>query len=161
MNMAAAIFCSAFFLVVLFPAFASAESIFLKDGSIVEGRISHETDAMVRFEIAKGGTRDISRADIIRISNDSGFRSRQFLNKVDGSALEAYIVEQDSRYYTYRVNLHSPEELKILKTEVATVTKRKQRFGATEDPSLTSVFLANGQIVEGKAFCRFPRYCAS
>ena len=102
-----------------------AESVFLKDGSIVEGKISKEDDNQVVVKIASGETQKILRTDILRTLFHYKYKDKKFLSKTDGTEIEAYIVDEDAENYICRTNLNSADEMKILKDDIKSISKEK------------------------------------
>lgn len=123
------------FLLINFPAIllllfslntlSFGESIFLKDGNILEGKISKENDKKITITLSEDETREIDRKDIIRTVYHSNYKDKRYLTKMDGTVIEVYIVDEDKTGYIYRVKLDSPDEVRISKDEVDGISKRK------------------------------------
>lgn len=101
------------------------ESVFLKDGNILEGKISKENDKKITITLSEDETREIDRKDIIRTVYHGNYKDKRYLTKMDGTVIEVYIVDEDKAGYTYRVKLDSPDEVRIAKDEVDGISKRK------------------------------------
>lgn len=101
------------------------ESVFLKDGNILEGKISKENDKKITITLLTDETREIERKDIIRTIYHSNYKDKKYLTKMDGTVLEVYIVDEDKTVYFYRLKLDSPDEVRIAKDEVDGISKRK------------------------------------
>ena len=120
---AAGLLTAAFFM--LAAVSAHAESLFLKDGKIVEGKIAKETDAEVTLDLAGGGTRTIQRAQLLRVLYQSSYKEKRYISLLNGTELEGYIVDEDNSNYTYRADLSSAAEAKISKEEINGIFKNK------------------------------------
>lgn len=110
------------FVCLCFPAFA--EFIFLKDGSILEGKVLSETNTQMKVNV-DGTTRDIARNKILRVLFDAEFKKYVYLKKSDGKTVEGYIVDQDAENYTVREKLESPAEFPVEKKDIVAVSKEK------------------------------------
>ncbi len=94
---------------------AFAESVFLKDGSIIEGDIVKETDKATTVKTKEGKTVTIQRKDILRTLVNESYKTKMYIMKSNKEVLGVYIVEEDNESYTYRTELQSAEEYKINK----------------------------------------------
>lgn len=124
----AMIFSAVFILIVTGSAYA--ESLFLKDGSITEGSVVTETDKSVKFKFADGKLKEIPRIDILRVLHHTDYNQKRYIYKTDTSLVEAFIVDEDKLTYTYRIDLNSPNEFKMLKNEIETISKKKLEFAS-------------------------------
>lgn len=102
-----------------------AESIFLKDGRIVEGKVVTETDKNILIKTADGKTQHIQRTTILRTLFKEDYKTKRYLNKMDGTTIEVYIVDEDDASYTYRLELNSAQEVRISKEDVDSISRRK------------------------------------
>ena len=108
------------------PAAASEfSSVFLKDGSILEGKIISDKANVLKINLLSGKQMDIQRKDVLRILNNEEHKQKQYIYKTDGKIIEAFIVDEDSNSYTYRREYDSADEVKIAKNEINTVSKKK------------------------------------
>ncbi len=110
-------------IVLLFSSTLFAESVFIKDGSIVEGEIIKEDDFKIELKISSGETKVILRTDVLRALFHVRYKEKKIINKTDGTRIEAYIVDEDGDSHTYRSELDSTEEIKILKDEIYQISK--------------------------------------
>lgn len=115
---------------LIFSISAHAESIFLKDGTIAEGTIESETDKVVKLKTVEGKLRDIPRRDVLRTLHHTDYTQKKYIYKTDKSLVEAFVVDEDKLTYTYRVDLNSASEFKILKSEINTISKTKIEFAS-------------------------------
>ena len=100
-----------------------AESIFLKDGRIIEGDIIKETDKAMDVKLPDGKKMTIPRKDIIRTLVQDSYKTKMYIMKADKTVLPVYIVEEDNESYTCRIELQSAEEFHINKSEVLFISK--------------------------------------
>ncbi len=101
-----------------------AEFVFLKNGRIIEGNIVSESpyDMIV---LERGGKRStISRRNIMRVLYTQLYRGRLYIQKIDGSVIEAFIVDEDQEHYILRSALDSPREFSIRRDEVLFMTRK-------------------------------------
>ena len=108
---------------VFFIGIAHAESIFLKDGRIIEGDIIKETDKAMDVKLPDGKKMTIPRKDIIRTLLQDSYKTKMYIMKADKTVLPVYIVEEDNESYTCRIELQSTEEFHINKAEVLFISK--------------------------------------
>jgi formylglycine-generating enzyme required for sulfatase activity len=106
-------------------SFLFAEAVFTKDGSIVEGKILRESRPSVQIKLSDGKVKDVPRSEILRILYHDNYKNKRYMTKMDGTVIEVYIVDEDKTSYTYRMNIDSPEEIKILKDDVDSISRRK------------------------------------
>jgi hypothetical protein len=113
------------FIFLLLPCSLSAESVFLKNGDIIEGMILKETGSSIEINMSDKNTRKIARSDVIRILYHGNYKNRKYLTKTDGTVIEVYIVDEDAKGYTYRISLNSPLEKYISKDDVDSISRKK------------------------------------
>ncbi|HNX59494.1 MAG TPA: hypothetical protein PKK43_10375 [Spirochaetota bacterium] len=103
-----------------------AESVFLLDGSIVEGKIVRENDSGVMLR-KYSDSREVSFKynDIIRISYDNDYRKKSYIRLKNGKVLSGYIVEQTKTHYICRTSLNSPNESRFGKDDVVTLSQEQ------------------------------------
>lgn len=106
-----------------------AESIFLKDGSIIEGKIIKETDKSATIDLGWGRTKEILRKDVLRIIFDLEYKNKKYIHKKGGDVLAVFIVNENFETYTYRTELLSVNETIIYKLQVDFVSKIKLESG--------------------------------
>ena len=117
-------------MICIFGATAlSAESIFLKNGAIIEGKIVKDTDKTTVVKTAEGNKQTISRSDILRTIYNEDYKEKRFLNQMDGTSIEVYIVDEDDISYTYRADISSSRETVIKKSDVESISKLKRDKG--------------------------------
>nr|HPO44914.1 hypothetical protein [Spirochaetota bacterium] len=84
---------------ILYPAALAAESVFLKDGSIVEGRVVRENDREVQLALSAGGRRSIPRGEILRTVYHEEYKQKRFIYLMSGEMIEGFIVDEDRETY--------------------------------------------------------------
>jgi|GEM_PF-3376623 len=132
-----------------------SESVFLKNGEIVTGKIQ---DIPGKKSILIG-KRKISRSQIIRINITDDHKNKRYFYTRKGTVIEGYVVKEDIDRYRYRLKLKSPVEKTILRKNIYFATLKKifleegKKMPRVEPPVTSSrshgVFLKNGQIIEG------------
>lgn len=100
-----------------------AESIFLKDGSIIEGEIVRENDRAMDIRLQDGAIKTIQRKDILRTLISTRYKTKMYIMMNDKTVLSAYIVEEDADHYICRTDLQSPDEFSIRKDAVLLLSK--------------------------------------
>ncbi|MFH0977196.1 MAG: fibronectin type III domain-containing protein [Spirochaetota bacterium] len=111
-----------FFFIMANTAFA--EYVFLRDGSIVKCKIESETAATITARLADGKQMTISPKNVIRILYTELYMGKIFINKTDGTVIEAYMVDEDQTTYTLRKELYKPQEFIIKRDEVLFTTRK-------------------------------------
>ncbi len=108
----------------------SAEFVFINDGSIIQGTIVGDTAGAITFTTKSGETKVIPRNKIMRILYTEFYMGKIFVNKIDGSVLEVYMVDEDTNTYTFRKDITKPIEF-VLKREEVLFTTRTNPVGLT------------------------------
>ncbi len=103
----------------------NAESVFMNDGSIIEGKVIRDTDKFISIKPPAGPVRDIQRKDLIRVLYSDDYKNKVYIYKLDDSMVEGYIVYEDAANYTIRENIASKNELTISKEKVNYISKKK------------------------------------
>lgn len=113
-------------IIVILPCVSLfAESVFLKNGTIYEGKVVKENDKSITV-ISEDQTKiEMQRSNIIRIVFHKNYLNKRYLRKTDGTVLEIYLVDEDTNSYTYRTELISPHEVIISKNDVDAIAKSK------------------------------------
>jgi hypothetical protein len=120
---------------------ARAEHVFLKDGSILEGSIERDNPASISLRLRDGRTQIIERSNIMRILYTETYMGKIHLQKIDGTSLEGYIVDEDQQTFTIRKDIKRPEEFTIKREEIL-FTTRKNPVALTGRPGLDSIDLS-------------------
>jgi fibronectin type 3 domain-containing protein len=101
-----------------------AEYIFLKDGSILTGKIEYETATAVSFLKNDGKRLLVEPKNILRVLYTELYMGRVYVQKIDGKGLEVFMVDEDQEYYTFRHELYKPEEIRIKRTDVLFMARK-------------------------------------
>jgi hypothetical protein len=115
---------------LMFAKASFAESIFLSGGSIIEGKIINENDRMITIGLIDKRTQDIERKNILRIIYNEDYKKRVYIQKMDDSIIEGYVVDETQDSYIIRNDLISAYETKIPKSDVNGILKSKEGFKA-------------------------------
>lgn len=113
----------AIFLLCL-PAMLYAESLFLKDGSIIEGKIKKDTDTEVIITY-HGQEKSVPRNQVIRVLYTEEYKALVYIFLKDNTIIEGHIVEESRDGYLYRPRLEAPEEKTIKKEDLRFISQEK------------------------------------
>ena len=137
-----------------------AESVFLKDGSIVEGAITAETSTTLTVIMPNKLKTEIPRTEIIRVLQNGDYKKPATIRKKDGTEMTIYIVEERNDAYIARTALTSPNEISIPKQDIQEfVGKRPQvtlksggkRTYTPKEAATTSLIpIRSGSLLVGK-----------
>jgi hypothetical protein len=108
----------------MLPAVLKAEALFLKNGSILEGKIAKDTDREVVITI-NNKPRTVPRKDILRVLYNDEYKSQVYFFMTDNSIIEGHLVDETRDSYTYRTKLSSAAEKTVSKDAVRFVSKEK------------------------------------
>lgn len=97
---------------------ANAESIFLKDGSIIDGVVVRDAEKNITIKLKDGRMSVIERKKIKRILYTQLYMGKVYIQRFDGVGIEAYMVDEDQTTYTFRKDLYSPEEFTLKRSDV-------------------------------------------
>ena len=125
---------------ILFNSPAMAEFVFLKDGSILTGKIESESPVAINFLANDGKKHILNPKNIMRILYTDLYMGKILINKIDGTVLEAYMVDEDQTSYTFRKDLYKPVEFTIKRDEVL-FTARKNPVSLTGQAEGESISL--------------------
>lgn len=112
-----------FITILLLPAALMAESVFLKDGSITEGRITRETNSIIIIRTGSG-QETIKRQNILRIIYNNEYKKIKYIYLNNGTNIKGYIVGENRNSYIIRGNLGSPNERTIAKEDINGILNR-------------------------------------
>ncbi len=105
-------------MVVVFHTQLSAEFVFHKDGSIIEGSILSDTDKSVIVITKDKKQKLFPREKIIRILYGKLKTGKVYIQKRDGEGITAFVVDKDQDSYTFRNDLYKPEEFTLNRSDV-------------------------------------------
>jgi hypothetical protein len=109
---------AALLLFIIAPSQLSAETIFLKDGNIVEGAVIGDAADAVTVRKKDKKTQIIPRNNILRILYTELYMGKVYVQKIDGKGIICYVVDEDKDSYTFRNDLFKPEEFKLRRDQV-------------------------------------------
>ncbi|MBN2401070.1 MAG: fibronectin type III domain-containing protein [Spirochaetes bacterium] len=124
MNQKINIIIFSFFFFITTATSLFAEYVFLKDGSIVKCRIETETKTSITARLPNGKMTTFNPRNVLRILYTELYMGKIFVNKTDGTVIEAYMVDEDQTTYTFRKDLYKPQEFKIRRDEVLFTTRK-------------------------------------
>ncbi len=114
----------------------SAEAVFLKDGSIINGTIVSDGATSVTVRMTDKKLKSIPRSEIIRILYTELKMGKIYIQKRDGKGVVAYMVDEDRESYTFRLDLYKPEEFTLKRSAVLFIAEKNpsglQVVGDTE-----------------------------
>lgn len=113
--------CSLLALIIVLAAGAlelRAEYIFTSDGAIHYGRIVSENANTIVLLTDENKKETYKRADIIRILYTKLKMAKVFIQKRDGKAVIAFIVDEDQETYTCRTDLYKTEEFTLKRGDI-------------------------------------------
>ncbi len=147
--------CLALALVIIAAASstASAEYIFIKDGSIIEGAITGQTEHTVSVSLSQGGKRTIANSTIIRTLYRNDFLYRQSVKLYSGETFRGFLVDETQDAYKFRTELFSTSE-RIVKKDSVIYLQKKELYsleGVKEKEysilDFTPVFILRGAVI--------------
>ncbi len=118
-------FIKIFILILLLSAFPlRAELLFLKDGSIIKGKIISNTKKEIIIQDEQDNELSYPRKKIMRIVNKNLKSGKLVIQKSDGIIIEAFMVDEDQDGYIFRKELNNPEEFTLKKSEVLVISEK-------------------------------------
>jgi len=112
---------------------ALAESIFLKDGSILEGKLQGENESAYTVALPNGIKAEIPRSSVLRVVRGEEYKRQVYIYKKDGTELRAHIVFEDNDAYTVRKQIHNADEILVRKSDVREISaQRMSRYSSTD-----------------------------
>ncbi len=103
---------------------ASAEVVFLKDGSIFDGTIVSDGAKSIILRDKQKKTKTIQRSDILRILYTELKMGKIYIQKRDGKGIVAFMVDEDRESYTFRMDLYKPEEFILKRSDVLFISEK-------------------------------------
>ncbi len=113
-----------FFAAILLMLFTSplyAESIFLKDGSIIEGKVQSDSGNEITILMQNQLKITIPKDRVLRRLETNEYKRLVEIKKSNGSSITGYIVDQDSDKIKLRMNLSSSSETELNKKDILSV----------------------------------------
>ncbi|MCX7677873.1 MAG: hypothetical protein N2316_01510 [Spirochaetes bacterium] len=110
-------------LIISFALPLIAESILLKDGTVIEGDITKETDMAMYVKLLDAKKITIQRKDVLRTLVNNTYKTKMYITKNDKTVLPVYIVGEDNEKYGCRKELQSADEFVVNKDDVMFISK--------------------------------------
>ena len=136
-----------------------AVSLFLRDGSTAEGKLSASGDDSITLETSPGRTQSFAKRSVNRIAAGDDYKKVAVLHLTGGRVARGYIVEENDRGIVFRESLYSPEEREVPAGDIRYMEIKKFRMldkksgdgpVKRESSPMSSVFLKDGTIIEGR-----------
>ncbi len=148
-------------LAVLAPALpAAAENIFMKDGSIQEGKIVSDATDYITIKDKTGKEKNIERRLILRILYTSLNLSKLYVQKRNGESFVAYLVDEDRDDYLFRKDLYKPVEFKVSRKDVLFMSEKNPsalKGDASSDEIALSWLAPYGQVKVYKIYMKMKK----
>lgn len=161
-NIAVAIFTIALIILTTVTSPLFAESVFLKDGSIVEGAVTAETATTLTITTSNRLKTEIPRTEILRVLTDNDYKKPSTIRKKDGSEITGHVVEERTDAFIVRMTLSSPNELSISKQDIrefvgkqptVTLKSKGPRIYTPKEAAQTSIIpIRSGSLLVGKDY---------
>jgi len=132
--------CLSFLFFALFLNVAFAETVYLKDGQVLDGKIVGETTNEITVQ-TKFQTKRINRDNILRIMYGERKMEKIYLLMNDGTTQTGFLVDQDAAQVIIRDHENSPDEHSIPKSTI------KQMSNSDIVPLDPSIFVRSGMFV--------------
>ena len=148
------------FAVLLLVLPAGAENIFMKDGSIQEGKIISDATDYLLIKDKTGKEKKIERRHILRILYTSLNLSKLYVQKRDGGSFVAYLVDEDRDDYLFRADLYKPVEFKVSRKDVLFMSEKNPsalKGDATSDEIALSWLPPYGQVKVYKIYMKMKK----
>jgi len=100
-----------------------AEYVFLKDGAIIKCTVESETPKGMLVRLPSGKTMTISNRDILRTLYTELYMGKIHIQKVDGTSVDAYQVDEDQQSITFRKEINKPEEFTLKRDDILFTTR--------------------------------------
>jgi hypothetical protein len=130
-------FCLSTMLLSLFLNSAFAETVYLKDGQVLDGKIIGETTSEITVR-TKFMTKRINRDNILRIMYGERKMEKIYLLMNDGTTQTGFLVDQDASQVIIRDQENSPQERSIPKSTI------RQMSNSDIVPLDPSIFIRSG-----------------
>ncbi len=112
-------------LTVSVPVILMADGVFLKDGSVVPGKIIREgRDRVIIWSDGKRQT--FSKQQLLRVRYDDRYRKKMYIYRGAGPPLHVHIVGETREHYIVRRKLEKRRERNIRKSAVVSLSEQKR-----------------------------------
>jgi hypothetical protein len=102
-----------------------AESVFLKNGSIIEGKILKETDKYVQIKMKSSLETKIPRKKILRTLYHDKYKRIMYIKLMSGKIIKGHIIFEGKKKYIIREKLESSKEISLSINKVDGVFRKK------------------------------------
>lgn len=113
---------------IFLPISSFAEFVFVKNGSIIEGKIIKQNDNITIIRNKNGKKTSLERNKILRTIFNNDFKNKKFIYKLDGDLVHSHIVYENNASYFCRDNVLINDEYIILKKDINFISKKKVLF---------------------------------
>jgi fibronectin type 3 domain-containing protein len=118
----------------------SAEHLFLKDGSIIKGKVINETVNEVIFSDEQKKVSGYPRGKVLRVLYTELNMGKIYVQMKTGKNFRGYMVDEDQNSYTFRNIINKPEEFTVKRADVLFVAERNPS-GLNGESSYTDIAL--------------------
>ncbi len=135
----------------------SADYIYLKDGSIINGKLLNDGKDSISVRDKDNRVREIKRIDVMRINFAEINIGKVYVQKRDGTSFTAYLVEQDRTNYIFRMDFLKPVEISVSRTDILFIAEKNPSGlkGLADTDSITlSWFPPYDQVKEYRLYVK-------
>ncbi len=101
-----------------------AEYIFLKDGSIIKGKVINETADVVTLQNEQKVVVSYPHYNIMRVLYSELNMGKMFVQLKSGESFRGYLIEEEEATFRFRYIINKPEEFVVEKEEVLFLAER-------------------------------------
>ena len=116
------IFITLLLLLSSFPL--RAEFLFLKDGTIIKGKVINETADVITFQNEQNNILNYPHYQVLRVSYADLNLGKLYVQMKSGENFRAYMVEEEAEFYRFRKIINKPDEFVIEKEEILFLAER-------------------------------------
>jgi len=117
-----AVFVLSAVLLFIFSPPVAGEHVFLKDGTVIEGKVLGDTDKGVTLKEKDGSSRYIKNSGILRVVYWKFAAERSYIKLHSGLMVSGYKVDEDTDTITLRDELNVNREFAVKKKEILYIT---------------------------------------
>lgn len=99
----------------------SGETIFTRDGRILEGKITEDANAYKTIK-TKEGEQKIPRREILRVLYSEDYKTKVHIYLKVGSPLEGHVVDDKGLFLVIRPDLEKREEIQVARSNVVMIS---------------------------------------
>jgi hypothetical protein len=112
----------------------AAESVFLKDGTIIEGSLLSRDQSEVTLVLPNKVKVSVPAGEVIRIAHNDDYKKPAVLRMKDGTVRKGHIVAEDERTITLRAGLDSAGELVLGRESIKEIKRGADAVGDQKPP---------------------------